>query len=244
MRFRLLTYNVHKCIGGIDRKYRPARVADVIGHFDPDFVLLQEVEEGSRRSDGHRQVDLLGDLLGFRHRTYFPNVRLRGGGLYGNAILSRFPLTETRNIDVTVRFTRPRSVLHARFRIRRPGRGHFRTVQVFNLHLGLSQALRRVQLRKFLACEAYARLDRRTPVIVAGDFNDTWGTLGPGHLVPAGFRAMPEAYRTFPAVAPIWPLDGIYLRGDVELLEARRGDIAAARKASDHLPLVADLRVR
>jgi endonuclease/exonuclease/phosphatase family metal-dependent hydrolase len=243
MRIRVLTYNIHKCIGGVDRKYRPARVAEAIAHYEPDFVLLQEVDEGAPRSGGHRQVDLLGDLLGFRHRTYFPNVRLRKGGHYGNAILSRFPLTETRNIDLTVKFTKARSVLHARFRVRRPGRGHFRTVQVFNLHLGLSQILRKIQLRRFLESEAFAKLDPRTPVIVAGDFNDTWGTLGPKYVVPAGFRGPARAIRTFPAYAPIWPLDGIYVRGDIELLEARRGDVAAARQASDHLPLIADLRV-
>lgn len=244
MRFRVLTYNIHKGVGGIDRKYRPERVAEVIAHYAPDFVLLQEVDEGARRTGGHRQVDLLGDLVGLRHRTYFPNVRIRRGGHYGNAILSRFPLTETRNIDLTVRFTKPRSVLHARFRVRRPGRGRFRTVQVFNLHLGLSQVLRRIQLRRFLESEPFARLDPRTPVIVAGDFNDTWGTLGPGHLVPAGFRGLPQPFRTFPAYAPIWPLDGIYLRGDIELVDARRGEIALARRASDHLPLIADLRVK
>lgn len=244
MRIRILTYNVHKCIGGIDRRYRPERVAETIAHYDPDFVLLQEVDEGARRTGGHRQVDLLGDLLGFRHRTYFPNVRLRNGGHYGNAILSRFPLTETRNIDLTVRFTKPRSVLHARFRVRRAGRGHFRTVQVFNLHLGLSQVLRRIQLRRFLASEPFARLDPRTPVIVAGDFNDTWGTLGPKLIVPAGFRGLPQPVRTFPAYAPIWPLDGIYVRGDIDLVGGRRAEVAVARQASDHLPLIAEVRVK
>ena len=243
MRIRILTYNVHKCIGGIDRRYRPARVAESIGHYNPDFVLLQEVDEGASRSQRHRQVDLLGDLLGYRHRSYFPNVRLRGGGGYGNAILSRFPLTDTRNIDLTLPFTKQRSVLHARFRVRRPGPGHFRTVHVFNLHLGLSQILRRIQIRKFLASDPFSRFDPRTPVIVAGDFNDTWGTLGPRFLAPAGFRGLPNPLRTFPAYAPIWPLDGIYLRGDIHFAEIQRGGIAAARRASDHLPLIADLRL-
>ena len=30
MKLRLLTYNVHKCIGGLDRRYRPERVWSVI----------------------------------------------------------------------------------------------------------------------------------------------------------------------------------------------------------------------
>src|SRR5688572_25570232 len=114
MKLRFISYNIHKCIGGLDRRYSPERVRDAICHYEPDFVLLQEVDEGAQRSNGHRQVDVLGDLLNLRHRMFFPNVRVAGGGHYGNAILSRFPLTCTSNIDVSIRWTKKRSVLHAR----------------------------------------------------------------------------------------------------------------------------------
>ena len=63
MRVRALTWNIHKAIGGIDRKYRPDRVIEVIGHYAPDIVFLQEVDEGCRRSRQDRQVDLIGDAL-------------------------------------------------------------------------------------------------------------------------------------------------------------------------------------
>jgi endonuclease/exonuclease/phosphatase family metal-dependent hydrolase len=244
MRIRVATYNIHKGIGGVDRRYRPERVRDTIALFKPDFVLLQEVDEGCGRTDGHRQVDLLGDLLGLRHRTYFPNVRTRGGGHYGNAILSRFPLTETSNIDLTVPSTKRRSVLHARFRVRGEGvSGGPRTIHVFNLHLGLSAVLRRMQIRKFLESHPFANVHPRTPIVVAGDFNDVGGSLGPEFLIPAGFRTGPTRIRTFPAWAPIWPLDGIYVRGDVELLNIHRPREKVARVASDHLPLFAEIKL-
>jgi endonuclease/exonuclease/phosphatase family metal-dependent hydrolase len=244
MRIRIVTYNIHKGIGGVDRRYRPERIHETIALHDPDFVLLQEVDEGAPRSDGHRQVDLLGDMLGFRHRTFFPNVRLRGGGHYGNAILSRFPLTDTRNIDLTIPPTKRRSVLHARFRVRRPGETHaLRTVHVFNLHLGLSQVLRRIQIQKFLASHPFRHFHPRTPVIVAGDFNDVWGTLGPKYLLPAGFRGLAKPIRTYPAWAPLMPLDSVYVRGDVELLHVHRPHQQIARAASDHLPLFAELKL-
>ena len=245
MRLRFVTYNIHKGIGGVDRRYRPERVRDVLAPYDPDFVLLQEVDDGCRRSNGHRQVDLLGDMLGLRHRTFFRNVCVRGGGHYGNAILSRFPLSDTRNIDLTFPPTKRRSVLHAKFRVRRNGDADgMRTVHVFNLHLGLSAMLRRLQIRRFLESHPFAGFHPRTPVIVAGDFNDLWGTLGPEFLVPAGFRPMHERVRTFPAWAPIWPLDGVYVRGDVDLLHVHRSRLGVAREASDHLPLVAELSPR
>lgn len=240
MKLRLLTYNIHKCIGGVDRRYRPERICEVISHYDPDLVLLQEVDAGARRSRGHRQVDLLGELCGYAHRTWFPNHRLRGGGEYGNAILSRFPFTQTQNIDLTVPLRKRRSVLHARSRVR-IARRKTRTLHVYNMHLGLSGYERKQQLRRFLDSHPFKGLDHRTPVVVGGDFNDVWGTLGPRMLVPEGFRGMPRPIATFPAYAPVRALDSVYVRGNLRLLDVRRARLKAATQASDHRPLIADL---
>jgi endonuclease/exonuclease/phosphatase family metal-dependent hydrolase len=242
MHLRVLTYNVHKCIGGLDRRYDPDRVRETIGHYDPDVVLLQEVDELAARTNHHRQVDVLGDLLGLRHRTWFPNVKLRGGGSYGNAILSRFPLTETRNIDLTIPPKKRRSVLHARYRVR-VGEGKTRTVHVYNFHLGLSGIERKMQLRKFLDSHPFVGLHQLTPIIIAGDFNDVWGTLGRKLLTPAGFRGMSQPISTFPSYAPVRPLDAIYVRGNVIIRQVQRSRLEVARRASDHLPLIADLEI-
>ncbi len=43
MKIRLVIYNIHKCIGGIDRRYDLPRIVEVINHYRPDIVLLQEV---------------------------------------------------------------------------------------------------------------------------------------------------------------------------------------------------------
>jgi endonuclease/exonuclease/phosphatase family metal-dependent hydrolase len=245
VRLRVLTYNIHKCIGGVDRRYDPLRVARVIAHYEPDLVLLQEVDQNARRSNADRQVDLLGDFLGFRHRTYFPNVRLRSGGEYGNAILSRFPLTETANIDVTVPPKKRRSVLHARYRVRLNGDSskQTRTLHVYNLHLGLSGFERKIQLRMFLESHPFVGLHHRTPILVAGDFNDVWGTLGRKLLAPAGFSGTKRRVRTFPSWGPIRSLDAIYVRGDITLRHVHGARTDLARRASDHLPLIADLRM-
>lgn len=241
MRLVVVSYNVHKCIGGLDRRYRPERVCETIAHYQPDILLLQEVDDGAKRTDGHRQVDLIGDRLGLRHRTWFPNHFLRGGGAYGNATLSRFPMLESQNVDVTLPGRKVRSVLQARLRV--PVRGRLRTVHVFNLHLGLRERDRRTQLEWFLGENPFAGLHQRTPVIVGGDFNDVWGTLGPQLLVPAGFRGPPGRRLTFPAYAPVRALDGVYVRGDVVLGAVTVGRVATARAASDHLPLVAEVEL-
>jgi len=242
MRARVVTYNIHKCIGGLDRRYDPERVTETIGHYAPDVVLLQEVAQGSRRFRGERQVERLGEALGLRHRSYFVNVRKRAGrGEYGNAVLSRFPISRTENVDVTIPPKKRRSVLHAHLRLRvAPGRT--RTLHVFNLHLGLLGIERRMQLRRFLDSHPFAGLHPRTPVLVGGDFNDVWGTLGQ-LLLPAGFRGMPAPIETFPALMPVRALDSLYLRGQARLLRIFRSRLRVARHASDHLPLIADLEI-
>jgi endonuclease/exonuclease/phosphatase family metal-dependent hydrolase len=242
MQIRMVSYNIHKCVGGLDRRYDPDRVRETVQHYAPDLLLLQEVAQKSARFNHDTQVERLGDQLGLRHRTYFTNVRWRRRGEYGNAILSRFPLTHTSNIDVTVPPKKVRSVLHARFRVRL-GKVRTRTLHVFNLHLGLSGAERKLQLRKFLDSHPFAGLDRRTPVIVAGDFNDVWGTLGRKLLRPAGFRGMGNPVKTFPAYRPFRALDSIYVRGNVEILNVYPSHLGIAKQASDHLPLIAELEI-
>ena len=244
MRLRILTYNVHKCIGGVDRRYDPVRIITVIARYEPDLVLLQEVDQHAQRTNTDRQVDLLGDALGYRHRSYFPNVKLRTGGEYGNAILSRFPLTETSNIDLTIPPKKRRSVLHARYRIRINGARHTRTLHVYNLHLGLSGLERKLQLRRFLESHPFVGLHHRTPILVAGDFNDIWGTIGRKLLEPAGFRDFGgRPIKTFPAWGPLRALDSAYIRGDAKIVSAYRARVRLARRASDHLPLVVDFEI-
>lgn len=241
MRLRVLSYNIHKCIGGVDRRYEPSRVIDVIRRLDPDVVMLQEVDAGVTRSRHDKQVELLGDELGMPYRTWYPNVDVRGGGQYGNAILSRYPLIESTNIDLTLRFKKPRSALHAVLRVRHDDLD--RTVHVFNMHLGLARYERRRQLDRFLECHPFAHLHHDTPVVVGGDLNDVYGGLGQ-ILAPAGFRGINRRPLTFPAWGPVRALDAIFVRGAVDFLQLTRCDSALARRASDHRPLVAEVRLR
>ncbi len=100
MRLRVLSYNIHRAIG-VDRRFRPERIARILEAHDPDVVLLQEVDEGVPRS---REMNLARELagwLGYRHLAIGHNVTLRKGR-YGNATLSRHPIQRERNIDLTV----------------------------------------------------------------------------------------------------------------------------------------------
>ncbi len=241
MKLRVLSYNIHKCIGGVDRRYEPSRIVEVIRKLDADVVMLQEVDAGVKRSNGDRQVELLGDELGLRYHTWFPNVDVRGGGQYGNAILSRYPLIESSNIDLTLRFKKRRSVLHGVLRVRHDEVD--RTVHVFNMHLGLARYERKRQLEMFLGSHPFAHLHHDTPVVVGGDFNDVYGGLG-ALLAPSGFRGIARRPLTFPAWGPLRALDAIFVRGAMELQGLSRCDSDLARRASDHRPLIAEVKLQ
>jgi len=240
MRLRLLTYNIHKGIGGVDRRYRLGRIVEAITHCDPDIVFLQEVDDGVPRSRHHRQVELLSDALGLPHRAYQRNVTLREGH-YGNAILSRFPLQDIRHLDLTVPLKKRRRALAAHCRMRFGGHSH--TLLLFNFHLGLAGFERTIQVRRFLNSEILKHAHKNTPTIAAGDFNDIRGKLGKRLLEPAGFKPVAKHVRTFPAIMPMRTLDWIYYRGDIKLHHSYASRTENAKRASDHLPMVADFLV-
>lgn len=239
MRLRLVSYNIHKGIGGIDRRYRPERIIETLRRYEPDVVMLQEVDEGVPRSRGHRQVDLLGDALDLEGRAFQRNVRLRKG-YYGNAILSRFPLTDVGHLDLSVPLKKRRRALLARCAV---GPRKRKSLLLVNCHLGLAEYERALQLRHLLALRDLGRARRDAPIIVAGDFNDVWNTLGTRFMQPAGFQLATGGSRTFPAVMPMRALDHVFYRGGLEALRGFASRSRISREASDHRPLIVDFEV-
>lgn len=239
---RLLSWNIHKGIGGLDRRYQLERVADVLRHHDADVVMLQEVDCGVPRSHRDDQAALLGEELGYRHALYGPNVTLKHGH-YGNALLTHPEVIESSNINLSFPLKKKRGGLHALLEAR-VGRHRYR-VHVVNLHLGLSGLERSWQVRKLLRSRELAHLDGRSRLIVGGDTNDWTGTLWPRQLEPSGFSLATgrgrRALRSFPAWAPTGALDKVFLRGPLAVRRARLSRLALARAASDHLPLLIDL---
>ncbi|HYO94990.1 MAG TPA: endonuclease/exonuclease/phosphatase family protein [Polyangiaceae bacterium] len=240
MRFRVVSWNIHKGIGGVDRRYDLQRVIGVLGDQEPDLALLQEVAEGMPSARFHDQAELLSEALSMPHLAYGREHRFRVGG-YGNAILSRYPLTDVHHVDLTVGWRKKRGAISARSHVRHAG--HTRSVVVFNLHLGLAGSERAKQLARFLDCHPFAGLHARTPIVLGGDLNDLWGSLGPRFLKPAGFTRAGALSNTFPAALPMRPLDGIFVRGDLVTGTCAPRRTAVTRAASDHLPLFAELEL-
>ena len=172
MQLRVMTYNIHRAIG-VDRRFRPERILQVLNHHRPDVLLLQEVDDGAPRS---REIDLakeLASLLDYPHYAVGHNVSMRRGR-YGNATLSRHPIVTERNIDLTVAPRKRRGCQHTRIRVE-SAQGTHRELDTFNLHLGLSARERARQLGLLVRSGEFASLGADQACLVAGDFNDWTG---------------------------------------------------------------------
>jgi endonuclease/exonuclease/phosphatase family metal-dependent hydrolase len=240
MRIRLVTYNIHKGIGGVDRRYRPRRIVEAIARLEPDIVLMQEVDYMVPRSKAHNQVDMFADAMALYHRAFQRNVVVKRGH-YGNAILSRFPLSDVQHLDLTIPLKKRRQALLAHCTLHTDG--HRRRMLLVNIHLGLAGFERRKQLAKIFECEVVRHSRHRTPLIIAGDYNDVWGTLGKRVMEPAGFHSAGKRILTFPAALPARPLDHVFYRGEIQAVHAFASRSDVARAASDHLPFVVDFRL-
>lgn len=244
MRLRILSYNIHRAIG-IDRRFRPERIVHILKHHQPDLALLQEVDVGVPRS---RMLDLseeLADAAGYPHHAVGLNVELRQG-CYGNATLSRYPILEQHNIDLTVSGRKSRGCLYTKVAIN-DTINPIRPLEVFNTHLGLSSQERVRQIGTLLRSPQLARLATDQGCLVGGDFND-WGTiLTPIFTDILGFecatnhsRGYNKPYLTYPSFSPTGGLDKIFYRGPLHLIRRRRCWMRLTRIASDHLPIIAD----
>lgn len=93
---RVMTYNIHHA-AGTDGKLDIDRIAEVIRSQDAEIVGLQEVDNNySGRSDFKDQAKLLAEKLQM-HYFYGPAIVSgdpENPNLYGNALLSRFPISE------------------------------------------------------------------------------------------------------------------------------------------------------
>ena len=249
MKFRVLSYNIHRAIG-VDRRFRPERIIRIIDNYKADIVLLQEVDEGAPRS---RELDLALELatgLGFPYHAVGHNVTLRKGR-YGNATLSRYPILSERNIDLTIDLWKRRGCQHTAIDLGgglEPGHLH-RRLDVFNLHLGLSAGQRARQVELLARSGEMTALPPSAACLVGGDFNDWRSLLVPFLTGGMNFRSATDSstgrpLRTYPSFFPRGPLDRIYYRGPLSLLTAYRCRLRLSRLASDHLPIVADFEIR
>jgi endonuclease/exonuclease/phosphatase family metal-dependent hydrolase len=231
-----MTYNVHG-FRGVDRKISVDRVARVIRDCDPDLVALQEVDVNRHRSGRVDQAQHLADMLKMEFHFY-PAMRL-GDELYGLAMLSRLPMRMVKSgpLPHVVPFE-PRAVQWADVEIA----GN--SVQIINTHLGLRNGERAAQIDALLGPEWLDHEDFADPAIVLGDFNTPptsrlFQRIANRMRMARHVSPIPVRRGTFLGVLAI---DHIFISPEFHVEHVEVPANLRARLASDHLPLVADLR--
>ena len=238
MDLRVVTYNVHRCVG-IDKRYRPARIVDVLKEVDADIIALQEVLSQEGGSVEENQARYIAEALGY-HYTLGENRQIDGGA-YGNVALSRYDLRAVCNHDLSVSGYERRGCLHFDVKVTPAD-----VVHVFNVHLGTDYIERRHQGRRLTDMEILRNEQLTGPRIMLGDFNEwapglTTHLLG-SHLKSVDIRKHLQRKRTYPGLLPFMHLDHIYHDDSLELERLTLHRTRTALLASDHLPLIADFK--
>jgi endonuclease/exonuclease/phosphatase family metal-dependent hydrolase len=232
---RVATYNIHRC-RGMDRRVMPARIAEVLREIDAEVIALQEVVGAGPGGSG--QAEEIGAALGLG--WVMDPVRHLRQHLFGNVVMSRYPIVQHASYDLSWRTCEPRGVHRADLDL-----GEGRLLHIYNVHLGTAVLERRYQAPRLAAFVHDHRVTG--PKIILGDFNEWMRGLAT-HTLSSLFssidiRSHLRRRRTYPGIFPVLHLDHIYYEGQVDV---RRVDLPRTRRAllaSDHLPLVADLRV-
>ena len=232
---RVATYNIHRC-RGMDRRVMPQRIAGVLREIDADVIALQEVVGAG--PDGAGQAEEIGAALGMG--WVMAPVRHLRKHLFGNVVMSRYPIVHHSQYELSWRTCEPRGCQRADLDL-----GDGRMLHVYNVHLGTAVLERRYQAPR-LASFVH---DRRVqgPKIILGDFNEWMRGLATRTLSSLfesiDLRSHLRRRRTYPGIFPVLHLDHIYYEGLVEVRGVELPRSRTALIASDHLPLVANLTV-
>ena len=233
---RIATYNIHKCVG-MDRRLSPERIVDVLREIDADVIALQEVVSHSGRHARDNQAEFIAGSLKMGFRS--GHNRLIAGADYGNVVLSRFPIGEHENYDISIGRYEPRGCLRTEISLNGSASLHF-----MNIHMGTSFFERRKQVHRLLSAGVIDRPEIIGRRIVAGDFNE-WISGVTTRLFKTNFRSIdPRLHlgraRTFPGLLPMLHLDHVYFDDRFKLKNAVLHRSKTALIASDHLPIYAD----
>jgi endonuclease/exonuclease/phosphatase family metal-dependent hydrolase len=242
-RLRILTYNIHKGFSAGNRRFILHQLREALIQSDADILFLQEMQgQHSKHEKRHHnwpdcsQIEFIAKDV-WSHSAYGKNAVYKVGH-HGNAILSKYPLTQCENINISPVSWASRSLLHAAVAL--PGLDQ--DLHIICIHLGLIGMERRRQFGQ-LCDRIDQHISPESPLIIAGDFND-W--TGQAEKRLSRHLELKEAYktlhnkhaRTWPVWLPLLKMDRIYYRGIKPIL-CDRPSQSVWKNLSDHSPLLA-----
>jgi endonuclease/exonuclease/phosphatase family metal-dependent hydrolase len=247
-KLHIATYNIHKGFSHFKRNMMVHQLRDNLRELDADIIFLQEVL-GQHKGHAARfenwprgpQYEFLADSV-WSDFAYGKNA-IYDEGHHGNAILSRYPIARSDNIDVSAHRFESRGLLHCEISIP----GWHESLHCVCVHLGL---FKRGRTKQLLALERHIEqlVPPQAPLVIAGDFND-WREAASRILVERlnlseAFEATRgRAACTYPCALPLFRLDRIYVRG-FHVAKAQVHQGRPWSRISDHAVLSAKMVLR
>jgi endonuclease/exonuclease/phosphatase family metal-dependent hydrolase len=237
-----MTYNVHRCLG-MDGKLSSARIARVIAQYAPDIVALQELDVFRSRSSNEDQARLIAEHLEMDFH-FHPAIHLEEER-YGDAILTHYPM-ELIHAELLPGLEgsphlEPRGGLWVRIDV------NGEPFNVINTHLGLRSTERRNQVDALLGAQWLGHPQCNGRVILCGDFNllpssKTFKQLTKVLVDSQEAVINQQPVSTFSSRVPVARIDHILIDSSAHVVATSVPSTALTRVASDHLPLIVDIR--
>lgn len=222
---KLVSYNMHKGVG-LDRRRDPHRILDVLRELDGDVIALQEADRRFGAKERVLSRHLLDEHSPWRALSIGPTPGA-SMGWHGNALLVRDGVSMQECAALHIPALEPRGAVRADLVVQSA------PIRVVGMHLDLSGLWRRRQARAILAhVESCAT---ELPTVLMGDLNEWLPRGGCLHDFGRHYPSAPTG-PSFHARRPVGRLDRIMTRG-LRVLDCGVHASAAARRASDHLPI-------
>ena len=227
---RIATWNIHSCVG-LDARFAPDRIAEVIKELDVDLIGLQEVGWHHRGETGLDQFEFLEKATGLK--AHAGPTKHNERAHYGNAILTHLPVHSCDTFDLSVGRREPRGAIDAVVEV------EGRAVRVIVAHFGLDQWERAKQVARIMT-----RVGERPdlPTLFMGDLNEWVPNSARLKRLAQGFEDWANP-RSFHARMPTLRLDRIYATGGLTIPAYEVVRTVLTRRASDHLPVRATVAV-
>jgi endonuclease/exonuclease/phosphatase family metal-dependent hydrolase len=240
---RVMTYNVHSCIG-MDGKVSPHRIARVIAQYEPDIVALQELDVGRGKTDSIDQAHRIAHYL--QMEFHFHAALQLEEEQYGDAILTHLPMRFVKSTLLPGLVGKPHLEPRGALWVAIDVCGT--EIQLINTHLGLHRKERAAQVQSLLGTDWLGHPDMQPPVILCGDFNATphsreWKKLHERLPDAQVMMANHRPKNTFFSRMPGARIDHVFADDSLEFVGVETPNTELVRLASDHLPLIVDVKL-
>jgi endonuclease/exonuclease/phosphatase family metal-dependent hydrolase len=241
MKIKVITFNTRH--GETEEGIIDAiKQASEIKKYNPDVILLQEVDMYTDRINGFDELQIFKNVVGLKYSVFGGNINFQNGG-YGNAILSKYPILKSENY-ISPKYTKEnRGLLYVELSV------YNKKIDIYNTHFPIKESERKLFAKQI---NRIVENKKSENAIIGGDFNPGL-ILKKNHVyevikkeeyeelkeVKKFFKEANFNEDTYPVENPEGQFDKIMYSGNIELISVKRLN----DKISDHYPVIAEFEV-